>query len=143
VRNTEFRYAEDAKGAFSSRTEAANIGYDVLANFTVTFDYARRRMCLVPSPGFAPPPMNRSGLGLSKSEPGAFTVALVRAGSPGARAGIREGDKVVAIDGRAAAKLSGHDAFKAVRRKAGTRVRLTIRRGASLETVTFALEEPR
>jgi C-terminal processing protease CtpA/Prc len=52
-------------------------------------------------------------------------------------------DKVLAIDGRAAAKLSGHDAFKAVRRKAGTRVRLTIRRGASLETVMFALEEPR
>lgn len=141
--DTAFRYAEDAKGAFSSRTEAANAGYDVLAHYTVTFDYGRSRMCLEPSPGFRPPPMNRSGLGLSKSEPAAFTVVQVRARSPGARAGIREGDKVVAIDGRAAATLSGRDAFEVVRRPPGTRVRLLLRRGEKNQAVTFALEQPR
>ena len=36
------RYAEDKVGAFSSRTEAANIGTDTLANFVLDFDYGRR-----------------------------------------------------------------------------------------------------
>jgi len=35
------RYAEDKKGAFSSRTEAGNVGAQVLANFTLDFDYRR------------------------------------------------------------------------------------------------------
>ena len=46
----DFRYAEDKKGAFSSRTEAANTGQDLLKGFTVTFDYARSRMCLEAPP---------------------------------------------------------------------------------------------
>lgn len=141
--DTAFRYAEDAKGAFSSRTEAANAGYDVLAHYTVTFDYGRSRMCLEPSPGFRPPPMNRSGLGLSKGEPSAFTVVQVRAGSPGALAGIREGDKIVAINGRAASRLSSRDAFNAVRRAPGTRVRMRLRRGETDQDVSFVLEQPR
>ncbi len=140
--DTVFRYAEDSKGAFSSRTEAANAGYDVLAHYTVTFDYGRSRVCLEPSPGFKPAPMSRSGLGLTKSEPAAFTVVKVRAGSPAALAGIREGDKIVAINGRAAAKLSGSDAFNAMRRPAGTRVRLLLRRGETTQAVSFVLEQP-
>ncbi len=141
LKDTAFRYAEDAKGAFLSRTEAANAGYDVLAHYTVTFDYERSRMCLAPSPGFRPPPMNRSGLGLSKRERASFTVVQARAGSPGALAGIREGDKVMAIDGRAASTLRGRDAFNAVRRPPGTRVRVSLRRGEKTRVVTFALEQ--
>jgi hypothetical protein len=41
-------YAEDKAGAFSSRTDAANIGRDLLLHHAVTFDYARSRMCLLP-----------------------------------------------------------------------------------------------
>jgi len=33
------RYAEDSAGAFSSRTETANIGTEALANFVLDFDY--------------------------------------------------------------------------------------------------------
>jgi len=143
LKDTAFRYAEDAKGAFSSRTQAANAGYDVLAHYTVTFDYGRSLMCLEPSPGFRPPPMNRAGLGLSKGEPSSFTVVLVRAGSPGALAGVREGDKIVAIDGRAASRLSGRDAFNALRRPAGTRVRMALRRGEATWAVSFVLTQPR
>ena len=35
------RYAEDTSGAFSSRTEATNIGTDTLSNFVLDIDYKR------------------------------------------------------------------------------------------------------
>src|SRR2546421_12351429 len=41
LRDQIVRYAEDTAGAFSSRTEAANIGTDVLSNFVLDVDYAR------------------------------------------------------------------------------------------------------
>ena len=140
--STELRYAEDRAGAFSSRTEAANVGYDVLANFIVTFDYRLDRMCMEPSPGFELPPMNRSGLSLSKGEPGAFTAVLVRDGSPGAAAGVHVGDKIVAIDGRPASELSSKDAFKAVRGPSGSKLRLTISHDGQTSEVTVVLQEP-
>lgn len=139
---TELRYAEDRAGAFSSRTEAANAGYDILANFIVTFDYGRDRMCMEPSPGFELPPMNRSGLSLSKGEPGAFTAVLVREGSPGAAAGVHVGDKIVTIDGRPASELSSRDAFQAVRGLPGSKLHLTISRDGQTSEVTVVLREP-
>jgi hypothetical protein len=139
---TELRYAEDSAGAFSSRTEAANAGYDILANFIVTLDYGRDRMCMEPSPGFELPPMNRSGLSLSKGEPGAFTAVLVRDGSPGAAAGVHVGDKIVAIDGHPASELSYKDAFKAVRGPPGSQLRLTISRDEQTSEITVVLREP-
>src|SRR5204863_148356 len=50
------RYAEDTAGAFSSRTEAANIGTDVLANFVLDFDYASGVIGFSYEPGFIPLP---------------------------------------------------------------------------------------
>jgi Aspartyl protease len=54
VSNQDFRYAEDKKGSFSSRTEAANAGHDLLQGYIVTFDYARSQMCLEASPDSTP-----------------------------------------------------------------------------------------
>jgi len=42
------RYAEDRKGAFSSRTEAGTIGNEVLANFVLDFDYGNERIWFDP-----------------------------------------------------------------------------------------------
>jgi len=37
-------FSDTKKGAFSSRTEAGNLGFDVLSQFVVLFDYARKTM---------------------------------------------------------------------------------------------------
>lgn len=52
------RYNEDKAGAFSSITDAGNIGRDLLERYAVTFEYARSRMCLASSAsaGQAPNP---------------------------------------------------------------------------------------
>jgi hypothetical protein len=142
IADTELRYAEDRRGAFSSRTEAANAGYEVLANFTVTFDYAHRQMCLDPVPGFEPPPLNRSGLRVVKRERNSFTVAQVAQNSPGAAAGLREGDVILAIDGRSAKELSYDDVFDLLRGAPGTRISFEVLRGAEKLRPVVVLQVP-
>jgi hypothetical protein len=142
IADTELRYAEDRRGAFSSRTEAANAGYEVLGNFTVTFDYANRQMCLDPVPGFKAPPLNRSGLRVMKTERNSFTVAQVAADSPGAAAGLREGDVILAIDGRSAKDLSYDDVFDLLRGAPGTRISFDVVRGAETRHPVVVLQVP-
>jgi predicted aspartyl protease len=82
------RYAEDQAGSFSSITEAANVGTEILAHFALDLDYARGTIWFERQPGYVPPAFSRSGLRASKDEPAAFTVVLVTPGSPAAEAGL-------------------------------------------------------
>jgi len=142
VAGAKLRYAEDSAGAFSSRTEAGNAGYEVLANYVVTFDYGRGRMCLEPSPGFTPPPLSRTGISLRRSEPGAFSVVLVRDGSPGADMGVKAGDKVVSIGGRPVSTLTSIEVAKLLRSPPGTPITFGLTRGNQTLTVSVVLADP-
>jgi len=121
------RYAEDKAGAFSSQTEAANIGTDVLANFVLDFDYRRGVIGFDYRPGFAPPPFNRSGMRAIKEGPDSFRVALVVPGSPAAIAGIVRDESIIAVDGVVAAQMSGRDLFRKLVQPVGTDVAFTVR----------------
>ncbi|HEY3180212.1 MAG TPA: aspartyl protease family protein [Casimicrobiaceae bacterium] len=123
------RYAEDKAGAFSSRTEAANVGTDALANFVLDFDYANGVIWFTYEPGYAPLPFNRAGLRAIKEVPEAFHVALVLPGSPAAEAGIERDDRIVAIDGIQAAQMSGRELTHKLAQPAGTEIAFTLRRG--------------
>src|SRR6185312_11658722 len=117
------RYSQDKKGAFSSISEAGNIGNDILPNFVVTFDYAHEKMWLDPRPGFKPPLFSRSGMSLSKAAtPDAFTIVNIVAGGPAESAGLKKGDVVTAIDGKAAKDLSSRDVLRMMTRAEGTKV---------------------
>jgi len=135
------RYAEDTRGAFSSRTEAANIGTEILANFVVDFDYARRRMWLTPSPGYAPPPFPRSGMSLAKASPDRFTVVNVLENGPAAEAGIREGDALLAAGGRSAHDLSKRDLLRLFTQAPGTQAALRMVRDGRPSSATLVLRE--
>jgi S1-C subfamily serine protease len=65
-------------------------------------------------------------------------VAAVGADSPAARAGIRAGDVIVAIDGAPIADLRGYSACLAGHQP-GDRVRVEIRRGADRLVVEVVL----
>ena len=142
VPDVDLRYANDKKGAFSSTTEAANVGQQVLARFNVTFDYRRERMCLQPEGGYVPPPLSRSGVTLLKTQLDRFEVISVVQGSAGAVAGVQTGDIVIAVDGRPASTLSGQDVGAIVRQPAGRPVRLTIARAGETVEKAFVLKEP-
>lgn len=76
------------------------------------------------------------GTGLSfDTSPAGVAVDFLMAGSPAARAGLRQGDLVVAIDG--APIRDSLEAFERVRRDRGDEVRLTIRREGAEQTVVL------
>ncbi|MEO8924645.1 MAG: aspartyl protease family protein, partial [Caldimonas sp.] len=62
------RYAEDEAGAFSSRTEAGNIGTDVLSGFVVDIDYGRGVIGFEARPGYVAPPFSRTGFRAIKED---------------------------------------------------------------------------
>jgi hypothetical protein len=141
LRHLVARYAEDKHGSFSSRTEAGNVGTDVLAQFTLDFDYASGQVWLESAPGWSPPPFDRSGMRAYKERADAFNVVLVGAQTPAAVAGVKAGDDIVAIDGVAATQLSGDDWFRKVTQNPGTTLALTLRHDGAERQVTLTLRE--
>jgi hypothetical protein len=135
------RYAEDKHGAFSSRTEAGNLGTEVLAPFTLDFDYASGQVWFEPVPGWTPSPFDRSGVRAYKERADAFNVVLVGDKTPGATAGIKAGDEIIAVDGMAAKQLSGDDWFHKITQAPGTSLALTLRRDGVERQAMLMLRE--
>jgi hypothetical protein len=89
------------EGALASEDFAGNIGNRILERFRVTLDYDGRRVWLEPGTRYRDrDAFTRSGLMLGWS-PGRMEALSVLPGSPAEKAGIREGDEVVAVAGRA------------------------------------------
>jgi len=73
-----------------------------------------------------------SGVGIrlqAEEETGNLTVVEPIPDSPAAAAGIRTGDRILAIDGRSTEGMSVEDASSLIRGEAGTRITLRIDRG--------------
>lgn len=129
-------------GAFAAKEVAGNVGYGVLSRFTVYLDYARQQVVLEKNARFARrDTTDRSGLWLHLVG-GAFQVMEVVPGTPAAEAGLEVGDRIVAVEGRAPARLGLHELRTLLReRPPGTRVRLQVRRGDGVRRVTLVLRE--
>ncbi len=116
------------------------IGAGLLRRFVAWFDYPHRRLILVPGPhlrdGF---PADASGLLLLRSGgTGPIAVRAALAGTPAAAAGLRAGDVVERVDGEVATEL-GLDRLRALLRRDGAEVRLSVRRGAARWEVRLRL----
>ncbi|WP_324668204.1 S41 family peptidase [Geochorda subterranea] len=72
---------------------------------------------------------------------GRLTVVAPIPGTPAARAGLRAGDWIVEVDGRATADMSQDEASALIRGPQGTTVRLTIERDGQRFTVAIEREE--
>jgi hypothetical protein len=97
-------------GATANVSEAGNIGQDVLSQFLVHMDYRRGAMYLAPRSSKPGGPWNLDPgmrVGRKEDRPDRFAVAFVVSGSPAAKAGIKTGDAILAVDGVPAAKLGG------------------------------------
>ena len=130
------------RGSFSSRTEAGNLGHDVLAQFTVTTDYARGAMYLHREAGASLPVFTRTGIvGGTRDAQGHPIVAVVMHDSPAAAAGIAAGDVITAIDGTPTEQLSLSQLIALSRRPVGTQIRLTAKTGTNQRDVTLTLRE--
>ena len=134
-------YAEDKRGAFSSRTEAGNVGNLILASFVLEFDYGHGKIWFEPVVGPLPRPFNRSGVTVYKERAEAFRVAAVASGTPAAEAGLQVDDEITAVDGIASHQLSGWDFGRAVRRPVGTKITLSIVRKGQPQIIVVTLRE--
>ncbi len=84
---------------------------------------------------------NYSGIGVEVTrESGVIVVITPIDGSPAARAGIRAGDTIIAIEGRAIGDEDLAEAIASIRGEPGTVVNLTIGREAAPGPLEFAIE---
>ncbi len=80
------------------------------------------------------------GLGLVVSFKGGYvTVVSPMDGTPGFRAGILAGDRIVKVEGRSVEKMPLDDVVKQLRGEPGSTVTITIERPSSGETKSFML----
>lgn len=129
------------EGAFASRLTAGNVGSGFLRRFTVTFDYAGRRMFLEPNARLGERDVfDRSGLSLLSSA-GVRKVVHVEEGSPAWRAGIRAGDVVLAVNGRGSSDWGDDEIARALRAEPGTWVSVRLRKDGGIRSVRFRLQE--
>lgn len=123
--------SQQTSGGFYDKTLAGNIGAGILRRFTVTTDYSRKKLYLTPNRQFEDPfPQNRSGVAVDLDNFIYSVVAVVK-GSPGAEAGIKAGDALLAVNDIGVEKLKSEGIRTAFRRPAGTVLSLLIRSGVS------------
>lgn len=122
---------------------AGNVGGAILKQFVVTFDYTKQRVLFARSAvAAALEPYDRSGLWLNLGKGGGFEVMDVVPDGPGAKAGIRVGDRVVAVDGTPAFGLSLSELRERLRTgPVGTRVRLSVESLGKRRDVTVFLAD--
>jgi predicted aspartyl protease len=135
--------SESHRSSLSDPNYDGNVGGGLLKRFVVSFDYAHQAMYLKPA---VPQPtdvgrFDRSGMWFNAANDG-YVIADLSSGGPAQQAGMVIGDLIVAIDGRSATPEGLSDARALLRAKpAGSRVRLSVKRGRAEETVILILRD--
>jgi len=93
----------------------ANLGFDLLRSLIVTVDRKNARVRLVAT-GRPLTPTERPRLGVMIRGPkdGKLPIDKVVPGSPAEAAGVRDGDEIVRLNGRAVAEMSGSEVGQAM-----------------------------
>jgi hypothetical protein len=129
------------QGGLASEDYAGNIGNQVLERFQVTFDYTHKTAWLKPGSRYTKrDEFSLAGLQLARFD-GAVRAMNVLAGSPAERAGLREGDEVLAVDGRTMKEWT-FDALDAMfeRGQPGSQHKIEYRRDGKKKSVKLTLE---
>lgn len=129
------------RGAAASGKFDGSIGGKLLERFDVIFDYSRKEMILEPNSHFSEPfKANVSGIWFSNLVRGANHIATGKLNmsqdSPLVRAGFRQGDNLVAIDGKPTTDYS-QDQLEALFSEEGTTITVTVERDGKRVDISF------
>ena len=129
-------------GALASEDYAGNVGNQILERFACTFDYDHHAVYLEPGEKYGRRDrFSRSGVLLVRFA-NTVKAGQVLAGSPAAKAGIRVGDRVTAIDGKPVLSYSIDDLEKLFEEgNEGRKVSFRIERGGKEKDVTVKLRD--
>jgi hypothetical protein len=144
ARDLVIRLSTQKTGATTSSAMAGLIGPDVLSQFEVTFDYARTRIIFEKNKNYGRrDSYDRAGIWMGQSPDGKhFTVVDVIAGGPGAAAGVKPNDQILAINGQSTSNLILPDVREAIRREAvGDKLTLLLESGGKQRTVVVTLKD--
>lgn len=123
------------QGAFSNDSIAGNLGYEILKNFVFTLDYEHRKGYFLRSSDFGKPiDYNRAGAILDRQDDGKIIVQGVNRNTPAEQAGIRVGDAILSVNGKAPQERMLYE-------KAGTPVDIRYSRGGEERRAVFHLKE--
>jgi len=126
------RYASIDKEGLPFTDIDGSIGYEILRQFVITFDYRRGELWFERSSAFG----TRTGQGSAgfqavRMEGAGFGVTTVVPNTAAADAGLQVGDVITEIDGLSTVPMSQGEFAERMRRPVGTLVRLgTVRDGA-------------
>jgi hypothetical protein len=119
------------QGAFADPRLAGNIGYGILRQFNLVFDYPHQVIWFERNAGdTVPNSYDRSGAWVEWSADG-YKVVDVMAGSPAAEAGLQVGAVITAIDGVPVARVPLDQFRLRLAATAGAKVKLTEKGGKS------------
>jgi hypothetical protein len=128
-----------------SRTVFRNgsIGGEVLSRFTITFDFPQEKIFLKKNTGFKKDfYFNLSGLTVRAkgSRLKNFEVSDVRENSAGFKAGVKQGDRILSVNGMPASDLDLSLINAYLNNKPGKKITLQIERAGKKEKIEFRLE---
>ena len=141
---TYFQPIDTAGLAFLNGREGI-IGNRILRRFNVTLDYTRRKVYFRPDARRWKQKFryDRSGLSVIAGGPNlrTFTVAGIIPGSPAARAGLRTGDRLMAINGKTVGFMSLGGIIRRFEGKVGRKFKVRYRRNGNYTVARFRLED--
>jgi hypothetical protein len=130
------------KGAFTSQYAAGNVGAGVLKRFNITFDYTHQQLIFERNAkGAQRDAFDRAGWWVNLGD-GCLEVLDVIPGGPAAAAGLKVGDRILAVDGKPVAELSLPALRARLRSDApGTKLNLQVESGGAAREVTLTLRD--
>ncbi len=142
TRDLVIRLSLQKTGLTTSSAMAGLIGPDVLAQFDVTFDYARSRIIFEKNQNYGRrDSYDRAGVWMGQNGKH-FTVVDVIAGGPAQDAGLKPGDTILAIDGTSTDKLVLPDVRESMRRRpVGDKVSLLLESEGKQRTAVVILRD--
>ncbi|MBX2944435.1 MAG: aspartyl protease family protein [Cyclobacteriaceae bacterium] len=120
------------------------LGGEILSRFTVVFNFPQEKIFLKKNSEFKKAfYFNLSGLNVKAkgSSLNVFEITDVRANSAADRAGVQRGDLIASINGVLVKELHLNQINGFLNTKPGRKVRLEVRRGNTMKSIEFRLED--